>query len=158
MTGKIILVLLLTGLSQFGRSQELPDGQFELSFIAVITQNIDKSTEFYEKILGFEQVNRNNHMSRGFSQANLRRGNISLEIIQFNSAIKRATLDSIFSPNSRIQGIFKFGISVSNFDSWIEYMDRNEVPMSGRVVTDPNGRRMVIYLDPDNNRVQLFEK
>ena len=51
-----------------------------------------------------------------------------------------------------------FGFSVQNFDSRVKQLTSNGVVFQGKVVTDSKTlNRMVIVLDPDGNRIQLFE-
>ena len=42
--------------------------------------------------------------------------------------------------------------------AWSEKTAKMEAEFHGNVVTDDTGKRMVIVLDPDGNRIQLFEK
>ena len=58
-----------------------------------------------------------------------------------------------------IDGFFKIGFLVDEFDAWVNRLREAEVEIHGRVVTDKNlGKRMLIIKDPDGNRIQLFEK
>lgn len=58
-----------------------------------------------------------------------------------------------------MKGIFKIGFSVTDFNSWMTHFENSKVNFRGSAVEDPNsGKRMIILLDPDGNRIQIFEK
>ncbi|SMD31998.1 Glyoxalase/Bleomycin resistance protein/Dioxygenase superfamily protein [Reichenbachiella faecimaris] len=95
----------------------------------------------------------------GFKQANLSNGPANLELIELNSAISLQEVIPNYNAKTKVIGLFKFGFQVDQFDAWIEYLEGQQVQFNGRVVTDDlTNKRMVVILDPDGNRVQLFEK
>ncbi|MBO6524105.1 MAG: VOC family protein [Balneolaceae bacterium] len=50
------------------------------------------------------------------------------------------------------------GFKIQNFDSWVKYLREKQVSFRGDVVNDPiSGKKMVVVLDPDGNRIQFFE-
>ncbi len=156
---KVILIttfslLVFVGIAQ---TSSLPDPK--PYFTAIIVENIDASIDWYGKTLGYEVINQNDMSDRGFRQANLQRGNALLELIELSSAASPAELLKDQPPRTRIQGLFKIGFTVSSFDEWIKFLTDEEVEFNGSVVNDPNsGKQMIIILDPDGNRIQLFEE
>lgn len=65
----------------------------------------------------------------------------------------------IFGPKTRLQGFFKFGLQVAQFDDWMTHLEKAGVTFHGRVVNDPvSGKRTVLIKDPDGNRIQFFEQ
>ena len=95
----------------------------------------------------------------GFEQTNLTNGAMNLELIQLQSAVSPNEAIPNYSAKTRLQGIFKIGLQVQQFDKWMAHLQKLEVRFHGGVVTDPiSAKRMVIILDPDGNRIQLFEK
>ncbi|MEP2023102.1 MAG: VOC family protein [Reichenbachiella sp.] len=128
-------------------------------FTAIIVSNMDSSLVWYQQVLGFDVVNNKQFPEMGFKQANMTRGSASLELIELSSAINPQEVIPNYNAKTKIQGLFKFGFQVDDFDKWIEYLEEQKVPFNGGVVTDElTNKRMVIILDPDNNRIQLFEK
>jgi hypothetical protein len=60
---------------------------------------------------------------------------------------------------TKIDGFFKFGFLVSEFEKWVTHLEQCKVEFYGTVVADPiSKKRMVLIKDPDGNRIQLFEK
>lgn len=153
----LLLVLCASAIiCAHGQSTSLPDPK--PYFSAIIVSDVENSIEWYSKNLGFEVLNRVDMSDRGFKQANLKRGSALVELIELNTAISQAELLQNRPQRSRIQGFFKFGFTVSELDSWVEFLTESGVQFNGSVVEDPNsGQRMVIVLDPDGNRIQLFE-
>ena len=139
------------------QSDTLPNPQ--PSFVALIVSDIDSSISWYSTHLGFEVLNRVELEERGLKQSNLKRANFYIELIELENAIHPSDVLGKHPPRTRIAGIFKFGFSVRNFDSWIKHLQASEVTFNGQVVTDPiSQRRMIIVNDPDGNRIQIFEQ
>ena len=126
-----------------------------ISFFSIIVKNIDTSIHWYSDILGFVVQNKVEDKERGFRQANLRFKKTNLELIE-----TRNSLEADFeASNAILKGFFKIGFTIKNFDSQIEQLIKKGVKFRGQVVADPSsGKKMVILLDPDGNRVQFFEK
>ncbi|MEP1094122.1 MAG: VOC family protein [Cyclobacteriaceae bacterium] len=139
------------------QSADLPDPK--PYFSAIIVSDIDTSIEWYSENFGLEVVNKVENEVRGFKQANLKRGAMWIELIELDNASKQAELLKDLPPKTKIEGYFKFGFTVSEFDRWVNFLTDAEVDLYGSVVQDPNsGKRMIIVLDPDGNRIQLFEE
>jgi hypothetical protein len=109
--------------------------------------------------LGFELINRVDVPERGFKQSNLRRGSMDIELIELDVAISQEEALSKFPDALRIQGLFKVGFQVNDFDGWLLHLTNTKVEFGGSVITDQEtGKRMLIVKDPDGNRIQFFEK
>ena len=152
-------ILILTFSSFFSRAQnDFPDG-LEPYFTAVIVNNMDSSLIWYQEVLGYEVLNQKHFPEMGFKQANLSNGQGSLELIKLSSAISPQEVIPNYNTKTKIVGLFKFGFQVENFDQWIDHLQLKDVQFNGRIVTDElTNKRMIIVLDPDGNRIQLFEK
>ena len=103
-------------------------------------------------------MNQNDSPDRGLRQANIEQGAIRIELIETKVSISSK---EVFNQNEgirQIQGFFKIGFLVDDFDLWYSMLENRAVTIHGNVVTDDKGKRMVIVLDPDGNRIQLFEK
>ncbi len=155
---RFITLLLITNFwMSFG--QEVGPKDADISFFAIIVNDIEASKKWYENTLGFEVINHNNQQNFGFEIYNLKLGSNKLELIELSSSIN--VRDSIphINPKVRLQGLFKVGFSVDNFDNWILHIEKHKIQTQGQVVRDKNSnKRMIILLDPDGNRIQLFEK
>ena len=131
----------------------------EPGFIALIVQDIDSSIHWYTSILDFELKDSTHHSGRGIKQANLLGEGGKLELIEISSSVSPSALMERNAENGRLQGVFKIGFTVMNFDAWQQKIEDYAVDINGQVVQDPvTQKRMMVILDPDGNRVQLFEK
>ena len=82
-----------------------------------------------------------------------------MELIEFQEVVSSAQLAEKLDPGTRVAGVFKIGFDISDFDITIATLQEAEVQFRGDVVEDPiSGKRMIIILDPDGNRIQLFER
>ncbi len=154
--GFLFFVLLwLTPL--LGQDNELSSP--ELVFTAVIVEDLAISSKWYQDVLDFKLVNSTANQERGFKQANLANGYAWLELLEIKNSVANATTKSTFGDKARINGYFKIGFRVNTFENWLQRLTKLGVSYSGNVVTDPNtGKKMIIILDPDGNRIQIFEK
>jgi len=156
---KILLTIALIYSSLSGQSQnsKLPDP--EAYFSAVTVSDLDNSVKWYSEMLGFEVIGKQIREDIGIGQVNLKRGNVLIELIKINTSLAPADLLNDRQSNSKLQGFFKFGLMIAEFDNWVSYLKSQNVDFHGRVVDDPtSGKKMVIIKDPDGNRIQLFEK
>ncbi len=153
---KSLILIAIFILTFNGNSVAQVSNKINPYFMAIIVNDMDTSLSWYIDILDLEVINQRDIPSRGLRQANIGRDRILIELIEINSSINP---DSLMESGSRLQGFFKYGFQVEKFDDFLATMankfQENDLP----VVTDPNsGKRMVIISDPDNNRIQFFEK
>lgn len=51
-----------------------------------------------------------------------------------------------------MQGFFKFGLTVTEFNKWVEHLKTVKVEFNGTVISDlGTNKKMVIVNDPDGN-------
>ncbi len=156
---KYILLIVFILLPFINNGQEHRKDDLDAYFFSLIVKNIDSAIVWYEDVLGFKMVNFTKSEERGFKIANLKRDDVALELISLTAALNPKDLIPNFNPKTRLVGIFKFGFRVANFSHWENHINAKNVEVYGNVVSDPTtGKKMVIILDPDGNRIQLFEK
>ncbi len=149
------LLLMLVLSNAISQSSQLPDPQ--PYFSAVIVSDIDTSIKWYSLNLGFKELNKVVNTERGFKQANLKCGNSYIELIELDNSLSRENILKDQNSRTRIDGFFKIGFHVENFDQWMSHLRENKVAFRGEVLQDQiTGKRMIIFLDPDGNRIQLF--
>ena len=153
------LLIFLLVLPQAITAQSSASQKPQAYFSALIVGDIDSSIEWYSKVAGFKEINRNEVEEIGLIQVNLSNGNSLLELIELASAEQLNTLVSDFNPRTRIVGFFKIGYQVEDFDAWLDTIRSDGIGDDENIVLDPvTQKRMVILLDPDGNRIQFFEK
>lgn len=140
-------------------SQAQPDAPDKLIpyFNAIIVSNLDSSLDWYKNVLGFEVISQRHFPEMGFKQANLSNDYAAIELIELQSAIFPQDVISNYNDKTKVLGLFKFGFKVEKFDQWVNFLKQGNVQLNGQVVIDEvSNKRMVIILDPDGNRIQLF--
>ncbi|HMC00322.1 MAG TPA: VOC family protein [Flavobacteriaceae bacterium] len=156
---KIALLSFLLCFSFLSYTQNESSLDLEAYFSAIIVKDLDASMSWYTNVLGFEVLSKIESEERGFKQSNLKRDDILIELIELNNAVSVEDAIPNYTNKTRINGFFKIGFLVSEFDKWIEHLTQHNVDFYGNVVNDPtSGKRMIIITDPDGNRVQIFEK
>ncbi len=153
----ILLNLILISFIGHGQNETLPSP--EAYFSAMIVNDIESSITWYSNNFGFKVLNKIESAEKGFKQANLKCGNILIELIELKSSLSPKSLLENHPKKTKIDGFFKFGFLVSEFDKWIDFLKQAKAEFYGSVVTDNvSGKKMQIILDPDGNRIQIFEK
>ena len=153
----LVWALCYAGLSNSSAQQAAPT-DLTAYFSAILVEDIQASQQWYTEILGFEVV-LESEIAEEFTILNLKRGNSALELIQLPGALSPAEAIENYHSKTRIKGIFKVGFQVKDLNVWVDFLKKQEVQFNGGVVEDPvSGNPMVIILDPDGNRIQLFEE
>jgi len=156
MKSKLVIFLTIL-ISHTVKAQNLtpPEG----GYAAFIISHMDQSKSWYQEVLGFQEINHIVNEERGFEIANLKHGDIGLELIQIKGSISKDSLMAVHTKPLPLQGIFKFGLYISEFDEWILQLQPFIKELENQIVRDPiTGKRMVVIRDPDGNRIQLFER
>lgn len=156
---KFLIKIYLIGVISSCHAQSGILPPLDAYFSALIVNDIDSSMNWYTTSLGCELINQINLEERGIKQANLNCGMSLIELIEIKGSIDPSTILQNKPRGTRLQGFFKFGFRVADFDGWMSHLVQSKTHIHGSVVNDPNsGKRMVVLLDPDGNRVQLFEQ
>ena len=131
----------------------------EPNFVALIVIDIDTSVQWYSNTLGFSEIDRVSSKEKGFKQSNLQRGNVRIELVELDNAISPKAIVPGYDAQTRMIGFFKVGFLVTDFEKWAVDLKEKKFEFYGDVVKDDlTGKRMMIALDPDGNRIQIFEK
>lgn len=148
--------LILWPLLNAAQEKSIPE--VKAHFSAIIITDLDSSIAWYEKMLGFEIIDKREYAEAGFKQANLKGGNALLELIELDSALEPKNVIAEYNSKTRLTGIFKIGFLVSEFDKSVDHFKQNDAEFHGNIVVDEKtGKRMIIIKDPDENRIQIFE-
>lgn len=156
---KNILLLLFSFAYQFPLlAQESTPSDLVPYFNSILVENIETSGNWYNDVLGFEVV-LESEVTTGFTILNMRKGSAALELIQLPGALSPKEAIENYHSKTRIHGFFKMGFQVDDLDQWVTVLREKDVPFNGDVVQDPvTDKPMLIILDPDGNRIQLYEK
>ena len=149
------LLLLFIAPGHYVISQEDKNLSAKACCSAVIVEDLREAIKWYTEALNFKTVTEFRNEDRGIAIANLKLGSTRLELIEIANSLSP---DSLKTKPDPVQGLFKFGLTVSAFDTWLEHLSSFVPDIKTQVVKDPlNGKRMVVIRDPDGNRIQIFE-
>ncbi|WP_296322245.1 VOC family protein [Winogradskyella sp.] len=155
---KIALYLIIIVLCLGCAKQEKNVSSTEGFFAAILVKDIENSINWYESNFNFQVKNKTENDAVGLKQANLNKDNFHVELIELNSAIDAKEEIEDYNEKTKLIGLFKLGFKVNNFDSLVRKLKHNNITFKGNIVKDPiTNKKMVIVLDPDGNRIQLFE-
>lgn len=139
-----------------------------LNHMSFTVADLDKSIEFYEKVLGLEVISKAAR-DRDFSQevtgienaemniAYIKAPNGFIELIEYTNG-KGEKIDT----TTCNVGSAHICFNVAEFEQWIEYLRENNVKFSGKVCkvpAGPNQGKGVCYCeDIDGNTLEFIEK
>lgn len=132
-----------------------PDYIIHFSRVNLSVADIDRSAVWYEKHLGFTADS--TETVGGETRRLLRLGDFTIALSQ--PADFKPLSEVRLGPNVQlIDGLFKFGFRATGFEALVGRLQAGDVRFRGEVFYDPNLRAAsVILIDPDGNRVQLFQ-
>ena len=150
----LLLTVFLCNPPVYAQEKALPDAEACCS--SIIVSDLERSLMWYRDALGFDIGLEFKNEDRGITIANMQQGRTRLELIQISNSVYP---DSLSKGSKVLQGHFKFGLRLRNFDAWMEHLKEFDPGIPSRLVEDPISlKRMVVIRDPDGNRIQLFEE
>ena len=150
-----ITLILFSGLLN---AQSKEDLAYSPSFTAIIVTDIEESVEWYKTIFLLEEINRFESEERGFIIVLLKKDEFTLELLELKNSIRPKEVIPDYNDKTKVQGLFKIGFKVNDFEGWIKHLKASDAKLLGDIVTDPTlNKKMVIITDPDGNRIQFFE-
>ena len=138
----VILVLLLPFASYSAEEADV-DG----SYFAVIVDDIDGSSSWYQAVLGLEELSRSKEEGQ-YEIVNLVGPGIFVELLQLPRAGER--------PGGQTKGPFKVGLLVQDIESFAAKLPAAVSPAN--IVFDQTNNLLFLQLrDPDDNMVQVMQ-
>lgn len=145
------LLYLLICLSGFNlMAQETP---VDRTFVAFVVNDRDSSITWYREMLKMELLDSTSIPENQLRMANLVNPDFHVELIEIGNSLK------IENTGQLVQGIFKVGRVISNFDKVHNDLKSNGANFRSEIFFDEKTKlRSFIILDPDGNRIQFFGK
>ena len=157
MRKRILWSLLILAGTYATRAQGTVTFQYEPYFSAIIVNNVDSSSAWYQSVFDLKIKNRINDTERGFRVILLESSTFSLELIENKSWPDQKKLLADKPPGTRIQGFFKIGFKVPDMDACVKRLAGLKI-IPERIYTDAETKkRNFLINDPDGNLVQFFE-
>jgi hypothetical protein len=154
MKNKIILLVFIA-VANTAHSQQSASFQVDSYFSALIVKNIDSSVNWYQSVLGLK-TRFLPGTPQGIRVAIMESPQIVLEVIENNAWLDPKEFLKGKPEGTRLQGYFKIGFKVIAMDSFIEHLNKLNIPIP-RIYKDESGKRNFLVEDPDKNLVQFFE-
>ncbi|HSR68239.1 MAG TPA: VOC family protein [Acidobacteriota bacterium] len=120
------------------------------TFVAVQVPDAQASAEWYQRVLGLEEVKRLDAEDGRFSIRILARTGLTVELIRTNTAV-----DVSGTP----RGLFKAGFYVDDIGAAFRWLNSQQVETDEGIFSDEAlSVRTFVFRDPDGNRLQVFAK
>ena len=155
-TGAVIFFTLLLGSRAF--CQDNRENDLKPYFCALVVENAEASSEWYQSVLELNFRNKSENIARGSKIIVLSSNDAMLELIEVKSQVSRDEILNGKPQQTLVQGFTKIGFKVSNLDATIKKLKALNVKFFGEVYTDPiSNKRSLLVQDPDKNLLQFFE-
>lgn len=118
---------------------------YEIAHIAIVVQDIEKSKEFYVKVLKCEVIGRNENERLKFLY--LKCGNNTIELLQYlseDSKRGRGNIDHI-------------AFNVINLDMEIKRLKELDVSFVFDKPREVNEKKIIFFTGPDGERIEFME-
>src|SRR5262245_15482133 len=160
----VFLVSSIVLLPVAARAQANPEARagetvgFELAWnhVALSVPNIAESIAWYEKMLGFKGTLRPNQPGARQQIADLRRGNITIELFQVADAAPLPESRKNPSEDFRTHGVKHFGFEVKNLPAVLAELKAKGVKMAFEMRVTPT-EDFAFISDNAGNAIELIE-
>jgi hypothetical protein len=157
MRSKVLLGLLILLNASIVRAQTVGGFKSEPWFSAVIVDNVDSSTAWYQSVFDLKIKNHIDDSQSGFRVVIMESSTFLLELMENKAWPDQKELLAGKPEGTRIQGFFKIGFKVTDMDACLKRLAALKI-IPGRIYTDSETkRRNFLINDPDGNLVQFFE-
>ena len=142
-TWVLLLALSFTVLN----ADESTEAKIEGSYFAVIVNDVEASRNWYQTVLGLEQVSRSTERDR-FDIINMAGPGLFVELLELSAAATR--------PGGQIEGPFKVGMLVDDLTAFAAALPTTA--SDANIIYDQKNEVLIMQLkDPDNNTVQVMQ-
>lgn len=150
---------IVLGISVSGaENHTAPPLEVQPFFFALSVKNVEKSSEWYERVLGFREVRSIDLEDRGTRLRLMRLDRGSLELVELSEAQSFPEVAPDLKKRYLAHGVFKIGFEVRDLDEAIAGLDALKVKLRGDAFTEADGSmRSAQVEDPDGNIIQLFQ-
>lgn len=128
-------------------AEDVADAKILGSYFAIIVSDVDASKNWYQTVLGLQQVSRSTERDR-YDIVNLAGPGLFVELLQLESAGAR--------PGGQTEGPFKVGMLVDDLTSFAAALPA--AAANAEIVYDRTNNVLVLQLrDPDDYMVQVMQ-
>lgn len=151
-------MLFTIGFYTAGYCQNESENRLIPYFLAVVVDDAEKASRWYQSVLEIKVISVNENSLRGSKIIVLSSYDLLIELIEVSSKVQREEILFGKPEQTLIQGFVKIGFKVSDLDEYIRKLNDLKVTFFGDTYTDPvSGKRSFLIQDPDKNLIQFFE-
>lgn len=119
--------------------------------IAILTDEYEKSKDFYTRILGFSIIKETFRKERNSYKLDLAiKGTYQIELFSFPDYKERLSF-----PEAK--GLRHLAFAVKDLDEWYQYLTSRQVDTQPIRVDEITGRRFLFFYDPNKQPLELYE-
>lgn len=119
--------------------------------IAILTNDYEKSKDFYTNILGFTIIKETFRAERNSYKLDLAiNGQYQIELFSFPHNTERASF-----PEAK--GLRHLAFAVKDIDEWFNFLVSKQVETQDIRIDEITGNRFVFFYDPNKQPVELYE-
>lgn len=119
--------------------------------IAILTDEYEKSKDFYTHILGFAIIKETFRTERNSFKLDLAlNGLYQIELFSFPDTKERASY-----PEAK--GLRHLAFAVKNIDEWFTFLVSSQVETQAIRIDEITGKRFVFFYDPNKQPLELYE-
>ncbi len=122
----------------------------KIDHVAIIASDLDKSLDFYTKILGFTEMSRIERKERESTIVYLDAGNFKVELFSFPDTPKRMSYPEA-------TGLRHIAFAVKNFDAIVKSLHERGIIFEGERIDPTSQKRVVFFMDPDDLPIEIVE-
>ncbi|MGI9201416.1 MAG: VOC family protein [Woeseiaceae bacterium] len=143
-----LLVVLLTCFATVAHADEAVEAKIEGSYFAMIVSDVEASRNWYQTVLGLEEISRSTERGR-YDIINMAGPGLFVELLQLDAAAAR--------PGGQIEGPFKVGMLVDDLTAFAAALPATTA--EANIIYDQENSIVLLQLkDLDNNTVQVMQK
>lgn len=143
----LVLIILLPFVSSAQEDADSIEAKIEGSFFAVIVSDVEASRNWYQTVLGLEEISRSKERGR-YDIINMAGSGLFVELLQLDAAAER--------PGGQIEGPFKVGMLVDDLTAFAAALPATAA--DANIVYDQKNEVLILQLkDLDNNTIQVMQ-
>ena len=147
MTLRLLVAILVCLPLAVSAEDEVTIATIQGSYFAVIVSDVEAARNWYQTVLGLEEVSRNADRGR-YDIINMAGPGLFVELLKLDAAVSR--------PGGQIEGPFKVGMLVDDLTAFAAGLPA--AAAQAEIVYDRKNSVLVLQLkDPDNNTVQVMQ-
>jgi lactoylglutathione lyase len=144
---KSVFLFIALLFAVFSNAQETPSFQFAFNHLAVSVKDVDRSAEFYKKILRLQEITNRSKLDgvRWFSLGNGQELHL-ISIVKENIVLNKA---------------IHLALTTADFDQFIKHLEKNNIVYSdwpgalNKMNIRADGIKQVFFQDPDGYWVEI---